>query len=69
MFADEQDAFSIVSESLDGTRVMNEATFSSASVLAERLERLKQGSVLFEEVSLSPYVEKLLSREAVPASG
>ena len=69
MFADDQDACSIVSESLEGTRVINEATFSSAATLAERLERLKQSSVLFEEVSLSPYVERLLSREAVPTGG
>lgn len=52
----------IVGESLAGERPVDERTYASVEVLAERLERLKQSSGLFAGVAFSPYARKLRQR-------
>jgi hypothetical protein len=49
----------IVGECLAGERLVDERTGAAVAILAERLERLKQTSSLFTEVTFSPYVKKL----------
>jgi hypothetical protein len=56
----------IVRESIDGEREVDEQTFTSLSVLSERLERLKNCNKTFSHVSFSPSVKKLkIQRNAV----
>jgi len=63
MFETEYDYFAIVADSLSGDRKIDTDTTVSAAVLADRLERLKKDSELFQGVSISPYVKKILSHE------
>lgn len=59
----------IVGQSLVGERPVDEQTGLSMAILADRLERLKQGSSLFAGVMFSPYVQKMQRHaEAVVAS-
>ena len=59
----------IVNESLTGDRSVGEQTCASMAILADRLERLKQSSPLFEGVMFSPYMQKMKRHaEAVVAS-
>ena len=53
----------IVSESLSGDRAVDERTFASLSVLAERLERLQELDSAFSGVGFSPDVEALQRRK------
>lgn len=50
----------IVLESLTGRREIDEQTFTSMAILAERLERLKRFSSNFSEVSFSAAAKKLM---------
>jgi hypothetical protein len=59
--------FEIVTESLTGGRSVDEETFSSVAVLAERLDRLKKTSSVFSNVSFSPELEELAEREMISA--
>lgn len=59
MFATETDHFEVLSENLNGSREIDEQTFSSVAVLAERMDRLKRSNSLFEQISFSPEVEEL----------
>ena len=59
--------FEIVTESLVGGRSVDEETFSSVAVLAERLDRLKKTSSVFSNVSFSPELEELAEREMISA--
>ena len=61
------DYFEIVTESLAGGRSVDEETFSSVAVLAERLDRLKKNSSVFNNVSFSPELEELAEREMISA--
>jgi hypothetical protein len=61
------DYFKIVTESLTGSRSVDEETFSSVAVLAERLDRLKKTSGIFSDVSFSPELEELAEREMISA--
>ena len=61
------DLFKIVTESLAGGRSVDEETFSSVAVLAERLDRLKKNSSVFSNVSFSPELEELAEREMISA--
>lgn len=63
----ERDHFKVVNESLSGTRAIDEDTFSSVAVLAERLERLKRTSSMFDNITFSPQAEELACREMVSA--
>ena len=53
----------IVTESLNSQRDVNEQTFVSLGILAERLEHLRQLDGAFACVSLSPAAQELMSRE------
>ena len=67
MFANDSDHFEIINDSLTGAKQVDEETFSSVAVLAERLERLKRKSDLFDDVTFSPQVEELASCEMISA--
>jgi len=57
----------IVEESLSGQRVVDERTFASLEILADRLERLKKFDKVFSGVTFSPGVKELAERKsAVP---
>ena len=57
----------LVAESLSGERDVDERTFASLSILAERLERLRELGPAFGKVGFSSDVEQLLGRNsAVP---
>ena len=59
----------IVRDSIAGERVVDEKTFASLTILAERLERLKKLGKNFSNVTFSSAVEELASRENVVAVG
>ncbi len=61
----ERNHFKVVNESLSGQRAVDEDTFSSIAVLAERLERLKRTSSIFANITLSPQAEELACCEMV----
>ena len=67
MFTDERDDFTIIRESLSGEKQVDETTFSSIAILAERMERLKRSSEVFEDISFSPEVEELALCEMISA--
>lgn len=52
----------IVNESLTGERAVDERTFTSLSILTERLEQLKRLGGFFAHVGFSTDVKKLKSR-------
>ena len=59
----------VVTDSLTGTREVDNQTFASLAVLSERLERLKGVSEVFSAVEFSPSVRELQqSAAAVPVS-
>ncbi len=53
----------IVAGSLVGEREVDERTFSSLSILRERLERLKKIGGTFSGIEFSPAVEELQERK------
>ena len=53
----------IVSGSLAGKRAVDEQTFASLAILAERLERLKKLDRVFSDVAFSPAVKKLKEKK------
>ena len=58
-----------VARSLSGERDVDEQTFASLAVLAERLERLKKTDIDFCDVAFSPDVKKLQSqKDPIPVS-
>ena len=59
----------ILKESLAGERAVNEQTFTSISVLGERLERLKKLDGIFEDVAFSPAVRKMARQKSAIAVG
>jgi len=67
MLTTKSDHFKVITESLSGARPIDEETFSSVAVLAERLERLKKTSKLFDDVGFSDEVEESASREVTSA--
>jgi hypothetical protein len=54
-----------VKENLSGGRGIDGETLCSVSVLAERLERVKQMSPLFAGVGFSEHMEELVGCEAM----
>lgn len=57
----------IVRRNLSGKRAVDEETFASLAVLAERLERVKRLGNVFSNIEFSPDIERLKSRvNAVP---
>jgi len=65
MFATETDNFQILSQNLNGSREIDEQTFSSVAVLAERMDRLKRSNPLFEQISFSPEIDELACSDAL----
>ena len=57
----------IVGESLCGQREIDEQTYASVSILAERLERVKNFGKGFSEISFSPEVEALTKQKIATA--
>ena len=58
--------YQIVKDSITGKRDIDEQTFASVAILAERLERLKKSDRLFAEVRFSSAVRRLArQRKAV----
>jgi hypothetical protein len=67
MFGKHSDHFKIINDSLTGTSPVDEETFSSVAVLAERLEKLKRNSDDFNDVTFSPELEELAECEMISA--
>ena len=67
MSMDKRNDFRIINDSITGKRPVDEMTFSSVAVLAERMEQLKRSSVMFEDVGFSPEVEELALCEMISA--
>ena len=67
MSMDKRDDFKIINDSLTGKRPIDETTFSSVAVLAERMEQLKRSSKIFEDINFSPEVEELALCEMISA--
>ena len=67
MSMDKRDDFKIINDSLTGKRAIDETTFSSVAVLAERMEQLKRNSDLFEDIDFSPELEELALCEMISA--
>lgn len=53
---------------LKGARPLDEQFHRSLNVLTERLENLKQKSLLFEKISFSDEVEQLAERAGIAAA-
>jgi hypothetical protein len=53
----------ILRQGLIGQQPVDEAVLTSAAVLGDRLEMLKQSSPLFEAVSFSPDVEAMMAQQ------
>ena len=67
MFEKQSDHFKIINDSLTGGKSVDEETFSSVAVLAERLEKLKRSSDLFVDIEFSPQLEELAQCEMISA--
>ena len=67
MSIDKQDDFKIINDTLTGKRTIDETTFSSVAVLAERMEQLKRNNEIFENINFSPEVEELALCEMISA--
>lgn len=50
-------------QGLTGQRPVDDAVLTSAAILSDRLEMLKQSSSLFEAVSFSPEVEAMMAEQ------
>ena len=59
----------IVSESLAGSRAVDEQALAALAVLTDRLARLKETNPTFASVTLSPQAESLAARAAALAVG
>jgi len=53
----------IVGKSLTGEREVNEETFTSLTILTERLKRLKNIDGICRGISLSPHVRELQAQK------
>jgi len=59
--------FEIVGDGLCGQRAVDEQTFASVSILAERLERVRSLGKGFSEICFSPAVEELEKQKSAAA--
>ena len=59
----------IVEKGLTGERAVDEQTFASLEILAERLERLKKLDKTFSSIEFSSAVKKLKTRKNAVAVG
>ncbi len=67
MFTAQSDYFKTVKETLAGKRPLDEETFSSVAVLAERLERLRKNYPMLADVTFSDHVQELADCEMISA--
>ena len=67
MLAEKPDGFEIVMKSISGQRPVDEQTFASVAVLAERLDRVKRNNKISADVCFSPQVEELALCEMISA--
>ncbi len=58
---------SVVKESLNGNRAVDEQTFASMAILNERLQRLKERSHPFSDITFSRDVKKLANQKKTVA--
>ena len=58
------DHFEVVTNSLNGTRAIDEQTFASLEVLNDRLERVKKLGGKFASVAFSPDAESLMKQSS-----
>ena len=58
----------VLRQGLVGSCEMNEEALSSAILLADRLDALKQRSPMFEAISFSPEVEMMLAEQLTAAA-
>ena len=67
MIGTDSNHWQIVRNSLSGERAVDEQTYASLAILAERLERLKDLDSIFSKVTLSSAVKKLLRQKSAIA--
>ena len=67
MSAKKFDDFEVIRKSISGQRPVDEETFSSVAVLAERLDRVKRNNKISADVCFSPQVEELALCEMISA--
>jgi len=67
MLETECNHFDVINQAISGNRPIDEDTFSSIAVLAERLDRLKKTNNLFDKVGFSEQVEELALCEMISA--
>ncbi len=58
----------VLRQGLTGQRPVDEAVLTSAAILSDRLDMLKQSSPLFEHVSFSPEVEAMMAGQLTAAA-
>jgi hypothetical protein len=68
MIETELNHFSVVQESLDGVRAVDEDTYAAIAILGDRLERLKKMDGVFEGVGFSPAVKRLCRQRSAVAA-
>lgn len=67
MFEKQRDHFKIINDSLTGSSPLDEETFSSVAVLAERLDKLKRSGDQFKDIAFSDQLEELAECEMISA--
>lgn len=63
MYTTELDHCEVVLGSLTGSRTIDEQTFTSINILAERLETVHKLHRAFIDVEFSPFVQELVEQE------
>lgn len=67
MFEKQRDHFKIINDSLTGSSPIDEKTFSSVAVLAERLGKLKRSGDQFKDITFSDQLKELAECEMISA--
>ena len=57
--------FDVLNDNINGTRPIDERTFASVAVLADRLDRLQRSNPIFGNIGFSPEIEDLANCEAI----
>jgi hypothetical protein len=64
MYATDLDHCEIVVDSLAGNRSTDEQTFTSVSILTDRLENVRKMHHMFTDIEFSPHVQALAEQES-----
>ncbi len=67
MIGTQTDHFEVVSQNLSGHKRADERTLSSAAILSERLQRVRQLDPMFAGISFSPEMRELAETSAAAA--